>query len=686
MKTLFVIPLLLFASVAYAQLTPPLEELLKQEASAVKVLTEDKISRGKYQNFLKQEEEELAEKQQKLKLLLEKEAGREEMKRQTLAEIETSLSGLPLWQKAYSARKSFYKCLAEGLRKEAHIHISTCRTLHPADLKAEEQSRLSVWNEKNGRSVREVELEKASLKEELASVQSRMMSMKSSLSTIDFRIKSGEEDIKRNKRLQQEVLIIQKNHDIVACQSSMPEINLEEKRPFPGAAFKGPFYGVPRDNQDGLGTCFANTARNLLLGAGGGKTDASFLDLALLYKNANKEVAEDGLDGGHSCNVINEVRSRGYCPQKFAPLESGKTNLPFEGLLGKGTAIEAQGTTLFLLKKFIGGMEKLKDKETPLSADLLKKGKEIIETLKNNPRIKLPLPVARYEVPPEWKLIEAFRSAGNPAANEKEFLAEHDRAYQNFYPAYMKAVIDKKGPDEIFNIYQKMMDPFHRRYRLQDKLMDMRKAYKESVKSEFQSKNFDLSLKDSLEFLAEISGKKVTDKDFIEYCSGQFNQGLSFLQKLQPLVNRLQQEKVNAELLLDKDGKFRPTEDLMQLAVAPACVNKDNRVKLPFEIECKDGASTIGAIKGSGKSQFEQLRMLRERVALSLLQGYPLGNSHPTGPQSRHINTIVGLRYNKKTDSCEYRIRESQTGTSNWHSENDIFEKIDALTEVRKFQ
>ena len=79
--------------------------------------------------------------------------------------------------------------------------------------------------------------------------------------------------------------------------------------------------------------------------------------------------------------------------------------------------------------------------------------------------------------------------------------------------------------------------------------------------------------------------------------------------------------------------------------------------------------------------------MFRERVVLSLAQGYPLGQSFVfTPPDGRHINTIVGLRFNPETQSCELRIRESQTGTSAWHSEDQIYGKMEALTEVGKLK
>jgi hypothetical protein len=42
------------------------------------------------------------------------------------------------------------------------------------------------------------------------------------------------------------------------------------------------------------------------------------------------------------------------------------------------------------------------------------------------------------------------------------------------------------------------------------------------------------------------------------------------------------------------------------------------------------------------------------------------------------------MRFNKVSKQCEFKIRESQTGTSSWQNESGIFNEIEALTEVRK--
>src|SRR5690606_12539765 len=116
---------------------------------------------------------------------------------------------------------------------------------------------------------------------------------------------------------------------------------------------------------------------------------------------------------------------------------------------------------------------------------------------------------------------------------------------------------------------------------------------------------------------------------------------------------------------------------------APACINSENRKKLPaFSCESEYGAIT--KIKASSKPYAEKVKDLRERVVLSLMQGYPVGNTFPTGGNQNHINTIVGIRFDKSTGQCEYLIRESQNGRTAWLLERPIFDRMSAITEIRK--
>ena len=89
--------------------------------------------------------------------------------------------------------------------------------------------------------------------------------------------------------------------------------------------------------------------------------------------------------------------------------------------------------------------------------------------------------------------------------------------------------------------------------------------------------------------------------------------------------------------------------------------------------------STVSLIRTFGKSPEILTKLFRERVIASLLQGYALGNQI-----QGHINTIVGMRFNQQNKQCEILIRESQTGTSTWQTEESIYKNIRGLAEVRR--
>ena len=78
--------------------------------------------------------------------------------------------------------------------------------------------------------------------------------------------------------------LVQANSQFLNCDSNTKDISLEEKIPYPGANFQGPFFGVHRDHQKSYQTCYANTAKNLLVGTSQGEDIASFLDLEHIVK------------------------------------------------------------------------------------------------------------------------------------------------------------------------------------------------------------------------------------------------------------------------------------------------------------------------------------------------------------------------------------------------------------------
>lgn len=475
--------------------------------------------------------------------------------------------------------------------------------------------------------------------------------------------------------------IVKENALYLNCDASTPDISLEEKLSFPGANFQGPFHEVPRDNQGSFSTCYANTAKNLLVGATKGKAIASFLDLALQMKG-EKGVVTTGLKGGESCSVIRKIKDSGYCPQAFAPLETGENNVYTQSLIGPTkSSVYQQRVVVDLLHDFLVGSNKLSKSNKNLSLKMQKHSEVIINQLKLHPNVKLPLPVVRSEIPGPWKLKALI--ASNKSLKAGEFLTDYKNAYRQFYPHYFRAVIEGKKRDEIFVIFREKMESFITKYNLGDNLPVWHRDFLEDTEADWTNPKLKKEIAESTAFLKAISGKEnSSNEEFLKFCeenSADSFESMEFLTSLQPLVKHLKSVNADTGVMFSANGQLRSPVELMQLIVAPNCLNPDNRVKTEDEILCHEGVSTMSMIRNFGKTTEDQIRMMRERVLASLLQGYSLGNQIPG-----HVNTIVGMRFNRESKECELKIRESQSGTSFWKTEKSVFSEMNGLTEVRR--
>lgn len=670
-------------------LTLPLwaqDKILEEKKTLEKSLEKEMDSLEERRRLVEKDRERIKESRQKLKKLNEVAENREKFQAEISREIHSTLDNWPVHQRPFSKEYKFYKCLKDFLVEEEYINFDFCQQRFSPKLNSQERNQAFSWKEQIGLSGTELERLKKRTEDELQRLERNLILVEDDITLYENRIEYVRSQLSKNEMRLKEKKLLDENSQLVSCDANSKGINLEDEVPYEGASFKGPFYGVPRDNQDGFGTCYANTAKNLLVGLSGGEDIPSFLDMALLYKNSNKTLAESGLDGGVSCETLKQVQEQGYCPQSYAPIETGEKNHLFETLLGNSDSLWAESQTIELIKKFIGGMEKMKSADLALSEEMLGKAHEIIKELQVNPKIKLPLPVARFSIPGEWKLRESWQSLENKKDVTLDgFIKEHDDGHRSFFPEYMKALMAGKSSDEIFQLYTKHMRSFISKYGLESKLPSFKQAWLKDAADDFNDPNLKSSLYESFEFLKKAVGKEGKHNDeVIEYCVDSLQANLEFLGALGPLLEYLNKKKINPELLFDTQGNFLSGPELMQLAVAPACLNSNNRKKISFAFHCENGYETISNIRSSGKTRPEMIKMLRERVALSLIQGYPLGNIHPSISGAGHINTIVGMRFNRETQACEYRIRESQTGTSFWHSEENIFDKISGLTEVRR--
>lgn len=620
----------------------------------------------------------LSELKAKQDALLNYEQSFSENRNIVLSEIEEKIKGFSFFQRLGHKIK-FYKCLRNSIETGNHMDGKSCEQQFYPDLSSEEKGHFANWKNKIGLSLSEAELEKSKIPEQVAYAQTNFNQWKERKVDSDSYIERLKNEGKALDIRKEELKLLEINKDAMNCDASTKEINLEAKG--------GPFDGVPRDNQDGIGSCFANAAKNLLVGISGGEDVASFLDLALVYKDSNKTLQSSGLDGGQSCLTLNAVKKVGYCPQKFAPMELGDRNILGEGLFNQAP-LDYMGTNINMVRDFISGFFDFEKIDNPHKDKILKSAKSIVEAIKANPNIKIPLPVASNQIPEGWKLKEFFtwNKASVGDISEEKFNKEYAEQYKNFYPQYIKAILEGKSLDQIFEIYKVSMASFISKYKMEGHLPEFKRVFITSAQDEFNDPKLKEHISASLEFLKGLFDKKnMSDESFFEFCSGEGADSLNFLTSFRPLIEKIEDGKLNEDRLFDKDGKFKSARELMQLTVAPACLNEENRKPLPA-FSCKDGYDTINNIKNSGMPIEKQHIAMRQKVVMSLTQGYPLGNTYPTSANSAHINTIVGLKFNPRTQKCQYLIRESQTGTSGWQDEEAIFSRIKGLTEVRKLK
>lgn len=680
MKTLILLcSFVTFTSTSWAQFES-VEELDKEKKTLEETLRQQGETTKRYADQYDESVKKINDKKQELATLetYEQEFGQSRII--AIDEINEKIKKLPIFQKL-GEKAGFYKCLRTGLNDSNHLNLDFCKRVYTPKLSDEDSATIEQWAAKVGTPLDKIKAKKEALPREITQLEGMLPTYESNKKYSITREDMLKGNIKTVETRKSELGILPKFPLYLKCDANSPEINLENKEPFPGADFEGPFNGVPRDNQDGLGTCYANAAKNLLVGISGGKNVASFLDMALLYKNENGGLV-GGLDGGTSCTTLNAAAKAGFCPQHFSAIETGERNLAGEGLFNLDP-YNYLATNVNMVRDFLDDLGKMQNSKSEISAAVMGKAKTMIEQLKAHPEIKLPLPIARFEIPERWKLKEAFALKKIPDLKEADFLKEYDEQYKSFYPLYVKSIIQGKTIDQIFALWTEKMNPFIEKYSLQSNIPEFKRVWKTNVSDDFSDPAVKKQLRMSLDFLKDIMDKKEsTDDEFLEICATQASDSLNFLGALSPLVQKLRDNKLNGDKLFDQDGKFRSAFELMQLTVAPSCLNSENRV-MPEPFSCSDGYDVITKIKTSAKPYDERVQALRNKVVLSLVQGMPLGNTFQTGG-GWHINTIAGMRFNKSAGRCEYLIRESQTGTSGWHSETVLYDKIEALTEVRK--
>lgn len=677
-NTILTLIILCFPLIATSQ-TERITELDKQQAELKETLRQQKEFTKREADKLKAEQEKVEAYKKQLAEIENYDQNFAQSRIVAIGEITETIKGFSIFQKM-GAKAGFYKCLRKSLEESPKLDYDGCK--NGVSLNADEQAQLNNWKATTGLSLNDTKILRETLPINIRNTENLIVTVEANRKFSEARENIILSTIETNENNRKELEMVPGLQKFINCDANTPEINLEEKVPYEGATFSGAFHGVPRDNQDGLGTCYANAAKNLLVGISEGKDVASFLDLALVYKNMDGSL-NGGLDGGGSCPTLNAAKKTGYCPQSLAPLEGGERNLTGESLFNL-TPYNYLATNVNLIRDFLEDINSFQKSSSRVSQETLSRSKYIIDAIKNNSQIELPMPVVRFEIPERWKLREAYSLHAPKTITEETFLKEYDEAYQKFFPNYIKAVMNGKNAEQVFDIYKEDLGPFISKYNLTNSLPEFKRVFKTNTSGDFADPKLNQKVRASVEFMKDLMNQKdSTDDEFFEFCSTSGAESLNFLSSLRPVLDKIKDNKLNDDQLFDKDGKFKSAFELMQLTVAPSCINKENRKELPA-FTCSSGYDTVSKIRGKGKTTEDQHKMLREKVTLSLAQGYPVGNSFTVTSTSSHINTIVGMRFNKGLNRCEYLIRESQNGASDWHAESKILNKINALTEVRR--
>lgn len=593
------------------------------------------------------------------------------------------IDNLPFLQKVSSRKKSFYTCVLNGVEYKKFPNISNCEKEHPAKFSTKEKMAinnfkmfLSIPKDKISASIKSNQHNLSIIENNLAANEKQYKSSLDWKNEVEARLKAHE-------KKQKEILALKGKENFYLCSPNMVEIDLENEKIYAGSERKGPFYNVKRDNQDGIGSCYANTAKNLLVSLSDGKMVGSFLDMALQYKKKGDDYVSTGIDGGGSCATLSEVKKNGFCDQKYSPAETGEVNEFLDSLLTKNPSVYSQGMVIEKLRDFLTAKKDLEAVDTKLKDAFLKDPKVLIEKMKKDSDITFPLPIVDATPARNWQTKQAFYAANkNPTVKElDEYNKDVEILDQKFRSKYIQMILDNESYDNIIQAYSVPFKELLEKYGMSASFDQIIKFYKQDFNYSYTEENKKKLFK-TVRFLQTITNSdSIPTQSFVASCIDAFEKGFDFLDKLNPLVRQVAAINGNADVLLDGEG-IKNGAELMQLAIAPSCLNENNRTKIDFEFSCESGMKTMSALHKnfSGSELNDAFRVL---VAKSLKEGLAVGSAFPTYG-GRHINTIVGMRYNSETKGCEYKVRESQNGRSEWHAEEPIVKKTDQLTEVSR--
>lgn len=591
--------------------------------------------------------------------------------------------------------RSFLRCIKKGLAygiRNAEQSLKKCKT--------EKGSYNPIFTERFKKQSAIFTTPTAVLREKWSKslANTRALSDQHSLAAkavynAESEILSSKKNILDNTKKVNDINFSKKFANLLSCSSNSPTIDLEEETIMKGSMTKGPFYKIPRDHQDFIGTCYANTAKNLLLGITGGKDNISFLDAALQYK-AQTETNLTELDGGNACTTIDELKKSGYCPKEFSPIESGDDTQMENGIFNKNNSLGSQAYLLSLIGNYLNGKSLLEKNTDIVSKNFIKNTKRILMALKEDKNIKLPMPhletfpIDKNEIQQQYlwnykKFIEEKNKTGGnlPIVSESDFKNEYETKLRNFTNEYIQEEETGSTPAKRRALYKKHFAEFNKKYHLEDRVYGT--PFSNMFDSFFEkniSKSFKNEIDSTLKFYREVIDSDLTRSGMFDLynvkCIASPEKLERFTDGLRSLIELFNHSQMDIDNLYDENGNHISNKDFLQLATTPKCINPKNRKKISTQFTCDVRYTSE---YDSGKKQSG----MRKDILKSLAKGIPAGNSFAM-VGGNHINTIVGYRFNPESKRCEFKIRESQTASFFWQDENDLTNQAFAITIVDK--
>ncbi len=580
--------------------------------------------------------------------------------------------------------KKITKCIQKTVETEGYRSVvANCGLLREKNLAISEKEQILKLLEAIYEPQDKLKADNRSERSRIDTYEKLINSDQAKINGLETSRDAGFQELYPYKAYLSGIEMLREEPSFLNCKRGMKSVDLEQEFVYSGASVKGPFWQLPRDNQDGVGSCFANAAKNLLVSVSQGEYNASFLDMALQYKDRNNTLSKDALDGGESCATLERIKRVGFCPQAFSPVESGKSNELFEGFFPEKVPSMYEQAELFaLVADFIDARTQF-SKNKQLEQYLAKNMKTVIADINKNDCLIFPLPFVGEEIVPEWKWKELFHlsEAKNKSPTvSKTFALKLLQMEKDFAPRKQEMFLAGKGPVDVFEAFWSQVVSELRPYGMENRKESLRDYYCNRLSEDVKKPKSHECLKESLDYLERWKKHDAQGGD-LALCQFNGEDTNVLFSSLGKLLETLEEIGGKSSLMFNEKGELLASSDLMQLAVAPACLNPANRQQIDFEFYCERDPSFVKRAKELFPQKEKQDQFMRARIALNLLQGQAVGNS-TCNTVGCHINTIVGMRFNERNGQCQYKIRESQTGTSDWHDESDIFENIKAFTEA----